>query len=165
MYFLLLVYKVYNDRLTCSKSSTTWDQQCSLCHDPQVRFPFHVRGEKTQIDKNCKSWLSSVSRLSLLSCTSNCKSNSGANAVELSLSHEMLFTLVARCRIQLNPIINLFSPFYCPALNYPLNYTHNPTARPPCGVIHASFPPYIVPHVYSAPPSKKKQSKFQYISF
>ena len=56
----------------------------------------------------------------------------------LSLSHEMLFTLVARCRIQLNPIINLFSPFYCPALNYPLNYTHNPTPRPPSGVIHAS---------------------------
>ena len=60
---------------------------------------------------------------------------------ELSLSAflMMLLTLVARCRVQLNPVINPFSPFYCPPLITPtLNYTHNPTARPACGVIHAS---------------------------
>ena len=29
--------------LTCSKSSMRRDRQCSVCHDPQVRFLFHVR--------------------------------------------------------------------------------------------------------------------------
>ena len=59
--------------------------------------------------------------------------------LSLSAFLMMLLTLVARCRVQLNPVINPFSPFYCPPLITPtLNYTHNPTARPACGVIHAS---------------------------
>lgn len=70
---------------------------------------------------------------------------------ELSLSAflMMLLTLVARCRVQLNPVINPFSPFYCPPLITPtLNYTHNPTARPACGVIHASV--HLCCSIYSS---------------
>ena len=70
---------------------------------------------------------------------------------ELSLSAflMMLLTLVARCRVQLNPVINPFSPFYCPPLITPtLNYTHNLTARPACGVIHASV--HLCCSIYSS---------------